>query len=95
MESVSPVLTEREVVAEQVIALNQPQYLPIIVARIWTENGDVATVTRYRFSAKELTAIFEGADLLIYQPHLGNVMPLALALAKPGEYPEAADAMES
>lgn len=88
MESVSPVLTEAEVVAEQVCALDQSEYLPIVVARIRGEEGWVASVTRYRFSAKELAAIMEGADLLIYQPHLGALMPLGLAVAMPGAYPE-------
>lgn len=88
MQSVSPVLTEREVEAEQVLALDQPEYLPIVVARIRADNGWVATVTRYRLSAEELAAITKGADLLIYQPHLGPVMPLGLAVAMPGAYPE-------
>ena len=34
MNSVSPVLTEAEIPAEQVIALGQEEYYPIIVARI-------------------------------------------------------------
>ena len=34
MDSVSPVLTAAEIPAEQVVALDQHQYLPIIVARI-------------------------------------------------------------
>lgn len=88
MESVSPVLTEKELEAELVIALDQPEYLPIVVARICGEEGYVATVTRYRFSPKELAAIKDGADLLIYQPHLGPVMPLGLAVAMPNAYPE-------
>lgn len=88
MESVSPVLTAREVGAEQVIALEQPEYLPIIVARICDEEGKVASVTRYRLSAQELALLMEGADLLIYQPHLGPLMPLGLAVALPGAYPE-------
>jgi hypothetical protein len=34
MDSVSPVLTVAEVEAEQVIALGQEEYYPIIVARV-------------------------------------------------------------
>ena len=34
MDSVSPVLTAAEIPAEQVVALDQHEYLPIIVARI-------------------------------------------------------------
>jgi hypothetical protein len=88
MESVSPVFTEAEIKAEQVVALDQKQYKPIIVARVRGDGGWVASVTRYRFTAKELVAILEGADLLIYQPHLGDIMPLGMALALPGQYPE-------
>ena len=97
MESVSPVFTEKEVVAEQVIALDQPQYLPIVVARI-RGDGYVASVTRYRPSAKERAVLAEGGDLLIYQPHLGPLMPLGLAVAKPESYPEieeSTDALET
>jgi hypothetical protein len=86
MTSVSPVFTEQEVFAEQVIALDQPEYLPIIVARIQTDNFK-ASVTRYRFSDEERQQIAAGADILVYQPHLGAIMPLAFALAHPGQYP--------
>lgn len=88
MESVSPVLTAAEVPAEQVIALDQPQYIPIIVARIVYEDGSPASVTRFRFSEKDREAIAAGADLLISQPHHGPLMPIGLQLAKKDAYPE-------
>lgn len=91
MQSVSPVLTEKEVPFEQVIALDQPEYFPIIVARITLQGADEmasrATYTRFRFTDAERKAIADGADLLLSQPHHGPLMPVALQLAKPDEYP--------
>ena len=92
MNSVSPVLTESEVEAEQVIALDQPQYYPIISLRVTFNDKDgdeksVATMTRFRFSDKERDAIAAGADLILSQPHHGPLMPIGLQLAMPNEYP--------
>ncbi len=93
MDSVSPVLTEHEVDAERVIALDQEQYFPIIILRVQYQNKDgnpdgVGTVTRFRFSDKERELIASGADLLISQPHHGSLMPLGFQFAMPDRYPE-------
>ncbi len=92
MNSISPVLTEYEVEAEQVIALDQPQYYPIISLRVTFNDKDgdeksVATMTRFRFSDKDRDAIAAGADLILSQPHHGPLMPIGLQLAMPNEYP--------
>lgn len=92
MNSVSPVLTEAEIPAEQVIALGQAEYYPIIVARVTYTDKDgepraVASVTRFRFSDKEREAIANGADLILSQPHHRSMMPIGLQLAMPNEYP--------
>ena len=92
MNSVSPVLTEYEVEAEQVIALDQPQYYPIISLRVTFNDKDgdeksVATMTRFRFSDKDRDAIAAGADLILSQPHHGALMPIGLQLAMPNQYP--------
>ena len=88
MDSVSPVLTEAEVPSEQVIALGQEQYFPIVVARIqFSEPEDRHTFTRYRFTAAERDLIAKGADLILGQPHHRAMMPVSLQLAMPGEYP--------
>lgn len=87
MDSVSPVLTEREVPAEQVIALGQDQYFPIIVARIKFDDDSIGSLTRFRFTAAERELIAAGADLILGQPHHGPMMPVSLQLAMPGEYP--------
>ena len=92
MNSVSPVLTEHEVEAEQVIALDQPQYYPIISLRVTFNDKDgdeksVATMTRFRFSDKDRDAIAAGADLILSQPHHGPLMPIGLQLAMANQYP--------
>jgi hypothetical protein len=92
MDSVSPVLTAAEIPAEQVVALDQPEYLSIIVARIWFAGGEnnagvPCSLTRYRLTAAERVLIAAGADLVLGQPHHGPMMPVSLQLAMPGEYP--------
>ena len=91
MDSVSPVLTESEVPSEQVIALGQEDYYPIIVARVRFEvsaiSHSVASLTRFRFTDEERALIAAGADLILGQPHHGPMMPVSLQLAMPGEYP--------
>lgn len=89
MNSVSPVLTEHEIDAEQVIALDQPEFLPIVIARIHYGDGTPGSLTRFRFTEQERAAIAAGADLILSQPHHGPMMPIGLQLAMPGEYPEA------
>jgi hypothetical protein len=87
MNSISPVLTEREVEVEQVIALGQDAYYPIIAARITYADKSIASLVRYRFSDKEREAIANGADLILSQPHHHAMMPVGLQLAMPNEYP--------
>lgn len=88
MNSISPVLTEVELESEQVIALDQPEYYPIIVVRAFFEGGIPATLTRFRFSEREKELIAKGADLILSQPHHGSLMPVGLQLAMPNEYPQ-------
>jgi hypothetical protein len=86
MDSVSPVLTEFEVPAEQVVALEQEEYFPIIVARVVHAGGELSSFTRFRFTDAERELIAAGADLILGQPHHGPMMPVSLGLAMPGEY---------
>lgn len=88
MDSISPVLTEAEVEVEQVIALSQAEYYPIIVARIRYADESIATLTRFRFTDKERELIAQGADLILSQPHHSSLMPIGLQLAFPEKYPE-------
>lgn len=93
MDSVTPVLTEAEVPAEQVIALDQPQFFPIVIARIFytdgpqSEGGIPYVVTRFRFTDAERVLLAAGADLVIGQPGHGQWTPVSLQLAMAGEYP--------
>ena len=88
MVSVSPVLTANEVEYEQVVALDQqPEYYPIIVARVRCTDGSPASYTRFRFSDEERAAIANGADLLLSQPHHRSMMPIGLQLAMKDSYP--------
>ena len=87
MDSVSPVLTDLEIPAEQVVALGQEAFYPIIAARVIFEGGEISSMTRYRFTAAERELIAAGADLILGQPHHGQMMPVSLQLAMPGEYP--------
>ena len=96
MDSISPVLTDAEVPNEQVVALGQEQYFPIIVMRgFFWEAGDGSkdsvsspvSFVRFRFTAAERELIAAGADLILGQPHHSSMMPVSLQLAMPGEYP--------
>jgi hypothetical protein len=88
MDSISPVLTEHEVPAEQVVALEQEEFFPIIVARVIHPGGEPGSFVRFRFTDKERELIAAGADLILGQPHHGSMMPISLQLAMPGEYPK-------
>jgi len=65
MDSVSPVLTEVELPSEQVIALGQDEFYPIIVARVVHPGGFLSSLTRFRFSDAERELIAAGADLIL------------------------------
>ena len=88
MDSISPVLTDAEVPSEQVVALGQEEFYPIVVARVVFEGGGVSSMTRFRFTAAERELIVAGADLILGQPHHGGMMPVSLQLAMPGKYPK-------
>lgn len=93
MISTSPVLTDAELEGEQVIALDQPEYYPIISLRVsfCDKNDQVvskATLTRFTFTEAERKAIAEGADLILGQPHHSSLMPISLQLAMPNSYPK-------
>jgi len=88
MQSVTPVLTQSEVESEQIIALDQPDFYPIVVARIQFADGQLASYARFRLTEKERALITGGADILISQPHIGRMMPIAVQIAMPECYPE-------
>ena len=88
MNSISPVFTENEVENERVIALDQPEYEPIIILPIKYDDGVEGMVVRFTFSDAERELIARGADLIIAEPCFRTFMPLAISIAMPNERPE-------
>lgn len=72
MESISPVLQEEHVANERVIALDQEQYIPIIVLPIKYEDGTLGMMVRFRLSDQERAAIAAGADLVVTELTFGR-----------------------
>ena len=88
MDSISPVLTDAEVPSEQVVALGQEEFYPIVVARVKFSDESIGSLVRFQFSDAERESIAAGADLILGQPHHSGMMPVSLQLAMPGEYPK-------
>ncbi len=88
MQSVSPVFTDAEVEYEQIIALDQPEYLPIAVMHGTRTDGSVANIVRFRLSDDERKAISEGADILLNELTSGHFTPVCLTVCMPDTKPE-------
>lgn len=88
MDSVSPVWTDDLVEIERVIALDQPQYLPIVVLPVRYTDGHSGLAVRMRPTDEERKAIAEGADIVITELTFGAPFtPLNIEVAKPSEGP--------
>ena len=88
MQSVSPVWTDAEVEIERVIALDQPQYQPIIILPVRYIDNTSGLSVRFRLTDEERRAIAEGADLVITELTFGGPFtPLNMAVCKPNESP--------
>lgn len=88
MDSVSPVWTEVEVESEKVIALDQPEYVPLIIMPVLFSDGTQAMSVRFRFSDEERAKIAAGADLVLTELTFGNPFtPLHIELCQPNERP--------
>jgi hypothetical protein len=89
MESVSPVWTEDHVEIERVIALDQPEYQPIIVLPVEFAGGELAMSVRFRLSEEERAEIARGGDLVITELSFGRAFtPLHVKVCGPNEAPE-------
>lgn len=89
MQSVSPVWTEDEVELERVIALDQPQYIPIIVLPVRYSDGISGMVVRFRLSDEDRKAIADGADLMVSELTFGNPFtPISIQCLHPDERPK-------
>lgn len=72
MISISPVYTEETVAIERVIALDQPEYQPIVILPVVCEDGNQGMCVRFEFSEGERKMIAEGADLLLTELTFGG-----------------------
>ena len=88
MNSVSPVWTEAEVEIERIIALDQPEYLPIVALPVRFSDGASGMSVRFRPTDEERKAIADGADILVTELTFGGPFtPISLFAAKPNETP--------
>lgn len=88
MDSVSPVWSEEMVPIERVIALDQPEYIPIVILPVRYQDGASGLSVRFRLSDEERKAVAEGADVIITEMTFGGPFtPLDVRLCKPNESP--------
>ena len=72
MDSVSPVANDETVQLERVIALDQPEYSPIVILPFVYEDGAQAMAVRFRFTEDERKLIADGGDLLLTELTFGR-----------------------
>ena len=87
MDSVSPVFTENEIESEQIIALDQKQYFPLVTLPIVFDNGQPARSVRFRLNEAERQAIAAGADFVITELVFGDYAPIMLDVCPPDRPP--------
>lgn len=90
MHSISPVYTEELVPFEQVIALDQPEYLPLVTLSV-PEFGNPC-LARYEFTGEERKLIAEGANLVVAEMLFGGkYTPMALEVVPKDTKPNMID----
>lgn len=90
MRSISPVYNEELVECEQVIALDQPEYLPLVTLTVPNFGGPC--LARYEFTDEERKLIAEGADLVVVELLFGGpYTPMSLEVTPKGEKPTMID----
>ena len=72
MISISPVYSEAEVYIERVIALDQPEYQPIVILPVKYEDGIQGMCVRFEFTDEERKIVAEGGDLLLTELTFGG-----------------------
>jgi hypothetical protein len=88
MDSVSPVWTEKEVEIERVIALDQPEYSPLIGLPVRFSDNTSGMSVRFRLTDDERKAIADGADFLITEMTYGMPMvPIHVCVCAPNKAP--------
>lgn len=90
MHSISPVYTEELVPCEQVIALDQPEYLPLVTLSV-AEFGNSCLV-RFELTDAERLLIADGADLVIAEILFGRpYTPIAIEVVPKNTKPTMID----
>lgn len=88
MDSVSPVWSEDQVPIERVIALDQEQYIPIVILPVRYSDGLSGLSVRFRLTDEERKAVTEGADIIVTELTFGGPFtPLDMKVCKPNESP--------
>jgi len=90
MQSVSPVINEKLIEHERVIALDQPEYKPIIIIAACTQpdKSDYCLIVRFKLSDEERVKVAAGADLILSELTFGRAFtPVALEFCLPEEIP--------
>ena len=88
MDSVSPVWSEKEVEHERIIALDLPEYMPIVGLPVRFADQTSGMSVRFRLTDEERQAIMEGADLVITELTFGGPFtPLCTHVCKPNVGP--------
>jgi len=89
MNSVSPVWTEEEIEIEKVCALDQEEYLPIIILPVVYGDGTSGASVRFRLTEEERKLVAEGADIVLTELTFGRPFtPIHISITKPNSRPE-------
>lgn len=88
MNSVSPVFKQAEVENERVIALDQPEYYPIVVLPVVYSDGTEGVIVRFRLSDEDRQKVADGGDIVLSQLTFGNrFAPVNIGICGPNELP--------
>ena len=83
MHSISPVFNEENVHLERVIALDQPEYAPLIGLPVIYPDETRGVAVRFELSDNERQMIAEGGDILITELTFGGKFtPISIEISK-------------
>lgn len=74
MNAVSPIYDESTIEAENVIALDQPEYAPLIILRLDSPVGQ-SVITRWELTDDERRIIADGGHIVLSLLHTGLKYP--------------------
>lgn len=83
MDSTSPVFSEDTIELEKVIALDQPEYAPLIGLPVIYPDGIRGVAVRFRLTDSERELIAAGGDILITELTFGGKFtPISIQIAE-------------